>query len=227
VTGTLRVEATGETVGEAKWKALRELELLAPSLDKAGVVFEVLADGDRGLLGVGSVPARVAAALAGPPATTASPSTPARASDEAERLRRLLERVTATLGLRCRIEVVETEAVLTGTCVGDDLGRLIGRRGQTLDALQLLAGAILQRGGEGHRQVVVDAAGYRARRRRALEVLALRAAREVLASGNRVELEPMSASERKLVHSTLEHHAGVATASEGVEPYRRVVLEPA
>ena len=227
MTGTLRVEATGETVGEAKWNALRELELLAPSLDKAAVVFEVLRDGDSGLPGAAPVPARVAAALAGPPPAAASPSTQPRESAEAERLRRLLERVTAALGLRCRIEVAEDEAALTGTCVGDDLGRLIGRRGQTLDALQLLAGAILQRGGERRRQVVVDAAGYRERRRRLLEGLALRAAREVLASGNRVELEPMSASDRRLVHAYLEHRAGVATASEGVEPDRRVVLEPA
>ena len=227
MTEGLRVEATGETVGEAKWKALRELELAAPSLDKAAVVFEVLSEGERGLLGVGYEPARVAAALAASTSIPqARPGDPDRDAD-AERLRRLLERVTAALGLSCRVEVFEDDTVLMGTCVGDDIGRLIGRHGQTLDALQLLAGAIVRRGGEGRKQVVVDAAGYRARRRRLLEGLALRAAQEVRATGLRVELEPMSSAERKLVHSCLEHHAGVATGSEGVEPYRRVVLEPA
>jgi len=226
VSETFRVEATGETVGEAKWNAIRELELLAPSLDKSAVAFQVLSEGQRGLLGVGYEPARVAAVgSARPPLPR--PGGPEE-SEDAQRLRGLLERVSAALGVECQIEISESPDTLTGTCVGEELGVLIGRYGQTLDALQLLAAAMLRRGGdEPRREVVVDAAGYRERRRRRLEELALRSAEHVLESGARVALEPMSAAERKLVHSYLEQHAGIRTASEGVEPNRHIVVEPA
>jgi spoIIIJ-associated protein len=235
VTGPLRVEAAGETVGEAKWKALRELELLAPSLDRGAVSFEVLSEGRRGLLGVGYEPARVAASTASSPLTAAAPSGTAAAasasgeeeSEQARRLRAVLERVTAALGVHCRVEIADGAESLTANCVGDDLGRLIGRHGQTLDALQLLAAAIVHRGEDGRREVVVDAAGYRARRRRRLEEVALRSAQEAIETGAPVELEPMTAAERKVVHTALEHHAGVTTASEGAEPYRHIVVEPA
>lgn len=222
----LTVEATGETVGEAKWNALRELELLAPAIDKAAVRFQVLSEGERGLLGVGYEPARVLACAA-----DASPRAAAAATEdesgEARRLRDLLEHVAAGLGLRCRIEISETEGALTGTFLGDDLGLLIGRHGQTIDAIQLLAAAIAGRGAEERREIVVDASGYRERRRRTLEAIALRGAEEAVRTGDRVELDPMPAAERKLVHTFLEGHAGVTTASDGAEPERYVVIEPA
>ncbi len=94
----LTVEATGETVGEAKWNALRELELLAPSLDKAAVRFQVLSEGQRGLLGVGYEPARVLATAAEP--ASAPAAVREHETGEARRLRELLEHVTAALGLR-------------------------------------------------------------------------------------------------------------------------------
>ncbi len=224
MSGPVRVEAAGETVAEAKWNALRELELLAPSLDRSAVVFEVLTEGKRGLLGVGAEQARVAATA---PPDAAEADGAGEESDDARRLRTLLERVTGALGVRCRIEMSETAELLTATCVGDELGRLIGRHGQRLDAVQLLARAIFQRGTEPYREVVIDASGYRDRRRRRLEELASRSAEEALSTGVRVELEPMSAAERKLVHTYLEHYRGVTTASEGAEPHRRVVVEPA
>jgi spoIIIJ-associated protein len=226
VSGELTVEATGETVGEAKWRALRELELLSATIDKASVQFQVLSEGRRGLLGVGYEPARVlATAAADEPEPRASP--PLDESESAQRLRELLERVTAAIGLRCRIEVTETESALVGLCVGDDLGLLIGRHGQTIDAVQSLANAIIGRGEENRKQVVVDAAGYRDRRRRTLDALALRTADEVVRGGTRLALEPMAAAERKLVHECLKDVEGVSTTSEGDEPYRFVVVEPA
>jgi spoIIIJ-associated protein len=233
VSESVRVEATGESLAEAKWNALRELEALTPSLESSTVVFEVLSEGRRGLLGVGYEPVRVAASApaATAPAATAPAAPPARPlpgeSEAASRLRALLERVAAALAIEADVEIAEDEEGITGTYTGDDLGRLIGRRGQTLDALQLLAGAILQRGEVERRAVTVDAAGYRGRRRRWLEGLAERSAGEALSRGARVALEPMSASERKLVHNALEGHAGVRTSSEGVEPNRYVVVEPA
>ena len=222
----LSVEATGETVGEAKWNALRELELRIPRLDRSAVRFQVLSEGERGLLGVGYTPARVVAVADGE--TQASGAPPVDESEDAARLRELLTHVTAAIGVRCRIEVRETETELVAECFGAELGLLIGRHGQTIDAVQLLASLIVRAGDEDEtrRAVVVDAAGYRERRRQTLESLAARSAEEALRTGERVELEPMSAAERKVVHTSLEGHEGVTTASEGDEPYRRVVVEP-
>ena len=218
------VEATGETVSEAKWRALRELELLVPSLDKEAVQFQVLSEGERGLLGVGYTPARV---LATAPAGEARPApAPADESEAAHRLREVLTHITAGIGVRCRIEIEETDEALTATCFGDELGILIGRHGQTIDAVQVLVNAIAGGAGDGRREVVVDASGYRDRRRRTLEALAYRSAEEAIRTGSPVELEPMSAAERKIVHTSLEHHEGVTTVSEGEGPNRRVVVEP-
>jgi spoIIIJ-associated protein len=222
----VRVEAHGESVAEAKWNALRELGLLAPGFDSTAVEFEVVAQGARGLLGVGFEPARVAASIPDPPRAEHPSHSQPLESDDARRLRELLEAVTVALGVRCRIEISESAERLCGTCHGEDLGRLIGTRGQTIDALELLAAAIL-RDPEAKRQVVVDAGGHRANRRARLEERALLCAEEVRASGRPVELEPMSAAERKLVHCVLELEPGVLTSSEGAEPHRRVVVAPA
>jgi spoIIIJ-associated protein len=225
VSEELTVEATGETVGEAKWKALRELERRSPALDPAAVRFQVVSEGERGLLGVGYEPARVLATVdrdAAQPAEAARPDE----SRDAARLRSVLDHVTAALGIRCRIDLVETGETLTATCTGGDLGLLIGKHGQTIDAVQTLASAILA-GGEQRREVIVDAEGYRERRRRALESLADRSAEQALRSGDRVELDPMSAAERKLVHERLKEREGVRTVSEGDEPHRFVVVSRA
>jgi spoIIIJ-associated protein len=227
-TGALTVEATGETVGEAKWKALRELERLTPSLDKAAVRFQVLSEGERGLLGVGYTPARVLASVEAPAASYEPvPDDVVDESEPAARVRGVLTHVTTALGIRCRIDVVEDEGGLTATCSGEDLGLLIGKHGATIDAVQVLATAIACRGADERIAVVVDAAGYRDRRRRTLEALAVRSAEEALREGERVLLEPMSASERRLVHERLKDYEGVSTASEGDEPNRYVVAEPA
>ncbi len=221
------VEATGETVSEAKWRALRELELLVPALDKSAVRFQVLTEGERGLLGVGYTPARVLAAVEEVDGRAPAELAELDESEAAARLRALLVQITTAIGVRCRIEVDESDGALVATCFGDDLGLLIGRHGQTIDAVQLLATAIAGGTGESRREVVIDAAGYRDRRRRTLAALALRSAEEAVRTGSRVELEPMSAAERKIVHTSLEPEDGVTTSSEGDEPNRRVIVEPA
>jgi spoIIIJ-associated protein len=220
----LTVEATGETVGEAKWKALRDLERLAPTLDKSAVRFQVVSEGERGLLGVGYEPARVLASV------SAEPTEAAPAVDESElaaRLRSILDHVTVAMGIRCRIEVAETADSLTATCTGGDLGLLIGKHGQTIDAVQVLATAILTGGAEERKEVIVDAEGYRDRRRRTIEALAVSCAEQAVRQGARVELEAMSAAERKLVHERLKDYEGVSTVSEGDEPHRYVVVDVA
>ncbi len=106
------VEATGETVGEAKWNALRELERLAPGIDKAAVRFQVVAEGERGLLGVGATPARVLASAAAIETMRTTAAAPIDESPDAARVRLLLEHVTAALGIRCRVDVAESEGAL-------------------------------------------------------------------------------------------------------------------
>ena len=220
------VESEGETVGEAKWTALRELERRFPGLDKSRVRFTVLSEGERGLLGVGQVPARVLAKVdeEGRPAPPAAeePGSPSA------KLRELLEHVCAALGAPCRIEITEDDEVISATLDGAELGLVIGKRGHTIDAIQYLANVILWRGAEsGRKDVVVDAAGYRDRRRGSLEDVADRAASDALQSGRSVALEPMTAVERKIVHVHLAEREDVVTSSEGTEPNRRVVVAPA
>jgi spoIIIJ-associated protein len=228
VSNEVSVEATGETVGEAKWSALRELERRRPGLDKSSVRFQVVSEGARGLLGVGYEPARVVASCDDDAAAEAAiPSAPREdESDDAARLRELVDRIAREIGVRCSIEIAETDEELRATCSGGELGLLIGRHGQTIDAIQYLANAILFRDRDDRKPVVVDAAGYRARRQEALDAIALRSAERATATGQRVELEPMTPVERKLVHERLKDDPEVETTSEGTEPNRYVVIVP-
>jgi spoIIIJ-associated protein len=222
----LEAEGVGETVGEAKWTALRELERRFPGLDKASVSFTVLFEGERGLLGVGQVPARVLARLEQAP----RPSVPAAAEEPgspAAQLREVLERVTTALGCPAEIVISEDEETLVGTLSGPRLGLFIGRHGQTIDAVQYVANAIVWRAQEERKDVIVDAAGYRERRRQSLQHLADRAAGQAHRSGEAVALEPMSSPERKVIHLHLQDRRGIETASEGTEPNRFVVIIPA
>jgi spoIIIJ-associated protein len=222
VSDELSVEATGETVGEAKWSALRDLERLAPGIDREAVQFQVVSEGERGLLGVGFKPARVVA-------TVPRPTEPAAGAAEGEAAvaKELLERTVAALGLDGVVRLDERDDEVVATVTGGDLGVLIGRHGQMIDALQYLANAIAHRTvGEERRRIVVDAAGYRARRATTLESIARRSAEQAAATGRPVELEPMSAVERRIIHESLKDDPEVSTASEGTEPHRFVVVIP-
>ncbi|MGI8973673.1 MAG: RNA-binding cell elongation regulator Jag/EloR [Gaiella sp.] len=226
----LSVEATGETVGEAKWAALRELERLAPGLDREAVRFQVVSEGERGLLGVGYAPARIVATTAAPatpvdPTPAGPPAMPPK--DEAALVRELLERVVRALGVKASVELTDDGETVTGTLTGDDLGVVIGRHGQMIDALQYLGNALAHRAfGDDRRRISVDAAGYRERRAATLEQAARRAAERASATGQSIPLDPMSAVERRLVHESLKDDPEVVTASEGNEPNRYVVVSP-
>ena len=222
----LTAEATGETVGEAKWAALRELERLHPGLDKGEVQFEVISEGERGILGVGYEPARVVAHLPAAAAEAAAATVDEEAGQVAD-ARGLVARIVRTLGVDADVDAHEEPEAIVVTCSGPDVGLLIGRHGQTIDSIQYLLNAVGWRAyGEERKEVTVDAAGYRARRKATLEGLALRVADRVRDSGTREELEPMTAVERKVVHLRLKDVAGVSTASEGTEPNRYVVVLP-
>jgi spoIIIJ-associated protein len=221
----LEVEAAGETVGEAKWAALRELEKQHPGVDKSAVHFQVVTEGERGLLGVGFTPARVIARVSTDEVARAEP---ANETDLASEVRALVTRIVEGIGVSARIDLAEEDDAIIASCTGPDLGMLIGRHGQTIDAVQYLANAIMWRWHpEDRKEVVVDAAGYRERRRATLESLAVRSAERALADREPVELEPMTAVERKVVHLRLKEFDGVETTSEGTEPNRFVVVRPA
>ena len=221
----LQVEATGETVGEAKWAALRELEKQHPGVDKAAVHFQVVTEGERGLLGVGFTPARVVARVSTDQERDEAPSDE---TDLATEVRALVTRIVEGIGVTARIELEEDGELITASCTGPDLGMLIGRHGQTIDAVQYLANAVMWRKHpDDRKEVVVDAAGYRGRRRATLESLAVRSAERAVSDREPVELEPMTAVERKVVHVRLKEFDGVETTSEGTEPNRYVVVHPA
>jgi len=225
VSQELFVEATGETVGEAKWAALRELERLHPGIDKNSVRFEVVTEGERGLLGVGYAPARVVATAENGTATEVVEEEHDE-SEVAADVRSLIEQIVAELDVQCRVVVREDADGVHAECVGGDVGVLIGRYGQTIDAVQYIVNAIVARR-EGDRvDVTVDAAGYRARRREMLEGIAVRSAERARNTGEPVELEAMTAVERKVVHLRLKEFDGVETSSSGTEPNRYVVVSP-
>jgi spoIIIJ-associated protein len=147
--------------------------------------------------------------------------------EPAERVREVVGRVIEALGLDASVDVTESADEIRATVDGpDEMGRLIGRHGQTIDALQHLAWRAAFHDRDERKSVVVDAAGYRQRREEALHRQADRAASEALRFGRPVELEPMSAAERKAVHNYLADRTDVETHSEGDEPERRLVVSP-
>ncbi|MGH2965247.1 MAG: RNA-binding cell elongation regulator Jag/EloR [Solirubrobacterales bacterium] len=149
-----------------------------------------------------------------------------RPDEPASRVREILERVVDELGLEASVEVDEGEEEIVGRIEGEDVGLLIGRRGQTIDAVQLLCYRAAFRGRQDRKRVVVDAAGYRERRREAIERQADRAGERALRTGKEIELEPMSPTERRVVHQHLKDRAGLETFSEGEEPERCVIVAP-
>jgi spoIIIJ-associated protein len=210
-------QAEGETLGEAKWAAVKELEGRFPGLTAECVSFDVAEDG------AADGPARVRAEVDVEAWRAVAETIP---EEPAERVRAIVARVVHALGLHATVDIGETEDEIRATVNGDDLGLLIGKHGSTIDALQHLVFRAAFRGAEERKQVTVDAAGYRERREGALHRMADRAAAEALRYSRPVELEPMRATERKIVHTYLSERRDVETHSEGDEPDRRLVVSP-
>ena len=181
----LSVEMTGETVGEAKWAALRELERHAPGPRQGG---RPLPGRHRGRARAARRRLRAGAGgrqrrgrrERGARRRHAVASAPREGeSEDAARLREVVERIAHEIGVQCTVEIEETDEEIRVVCDGHDLGMLIGRHGQTIDAIQYLANAIVFRGRyEERKPVIVDAAGYRDRRQATLDALALRMAEQ-------------------------------------------------
>ena len=143
-----------------------------------------------------------------------------------DRVRDLLEQVNTALDLEAEVEVNEEDGQIRGVLHGDDLGLFIGRHGQTIDAVQHLAFKVAAQGRSPAPRVEVDAAGYRDRRRQALERQADQAAADAVRNGRPTALDSMSANERKVVHEYLKDRDDVETYSEGTEPDRHLVVAP-
>ena len=131
------------------------------------------------------------------------------------------------MGLDVEVKVATNADSVYVDLDGKDTGTVIGKRGQTLDAVQYLTSLVVNKGEDEYIRVIVDAEGYRAKREATLEKLAYRLAEKSVKTGRSVRLEPMNPYERKVIHTTLQTVPSVTTRSEGNEPYRRVVIEPA
>jgi len=225
----LTVEGTGDTVGEARWAALRELERQVGTVDPAVVEIVVVSEGERGLLGVGREPARVLARLSStsPSTSEPEPTSPALLSEPASAALRVVEHIARALGPGYRVSATDDdERGIVLDVAGGDPGPVIGRHGATIDAIEHLAAAVAFPPGADRRPLAVDAQGYRARRERRLRELALHAAEDAVRENAPMELDPMSAAERKVVHLALAEREDVTTSSDGREPERFVVVWP-
>jgi spoIIIJ-associated protein len=214
------VEAEGATLGEAKWAAMKELERSFPGIGVDQVSFEVLAERAAD---AGGASVRATADVAAWREEERSFPWP---DEPAERVREILRRIAAHLGLRASIDIQETEDELRAAVSGPDLGLFIGKHGQTIDAAQFLCGQAAYRGREGRKRVSVDAGGYRERREASLRREADRGVTDALRYGRPIELDSMTAQERKFVHTYLHEKLEVATHSEGDDPFRRIVISP-
>jgi spoIIIJ-associated protein len=213
----LVAEAEGESLGEAKWAAVKALEPRFPGIGAESIHFDVTEEPapDR--------PARVRAEVDLESWREAAGRIP---DEPAERVRAMVARVVHALGLRATVDISESEDEIRATVNGDELGLLIGKHGATIDALQHLAFRAGYSGAGDRKLVTVDAAGYRERRAAALHRMADRAAAEAVRYDRPVELEPMRATERRIVHTYLSERDDVETHSEGDEPDRRLVVSP-
>ncbi len=218
--GVARIEAEGDSLGAAKWTAMKELELSYPGLAVEHVSFDVLDEG-KGEDAVVRV-----VAVADLEAWRDAEENFEWPDEAAERARELVRRTLAHLGVRASVDVRETDDELHVEISGQELGLLIGKHGQTIDAIQFICSQAAYRGAEDRKQVVVDAGGYRERRRSMLERQADRGVADALRYGRPVELDTMSSQERKIVHNYLAEQPAVETHSEGDEPFRRIVITP-
>jgi len=199
------VEKTGRTVEEAIDAAL--LELGAKMED---VTVEVLSEPSRGFLGIlGGKEARVRVT---------------RKRDRGEMAKEFVAGLLSRMGLEVAIEVRPRGDVLCLDIVGNDMGLLIGRHGDTLRALEFLTNLASGSGGGEIKRILVDVSGYRKRRERELEEMARMMARRVVRTGKSVASQALDARDRRVIHLALQDDPDVVTHSEGEEPFRRVVV---
>ena len=200
------IERSGKTVDDAANDALKFLRV---SRDEVDVT--VLDPGAKGFFGFGGKPARVLVKVK---------------FDPEKRAKQFLREVTAAMNLPLTVSTTLKDKQLLVNLTGDDMGILIGKRGQTLDSLQYLVNLVVNKGNAPYISVTLDTENYRQRRKETLESLAVNLAKKVKATRKNVILEPMNPYERRIIHAALQNNRFVTTYSEGDEPFRNVVIAP-
>ena len=177
---------------------------------KEDLEIEVIEEGAKGFLGFGSKDAVVKAKIKFNPEKIAKD---------------FLREMFIAMGIIVNVETELKEKYLSINLKGDDMGILIGKRGQTLDSIQYLVNLVVNKGNAPYLSITLDTENYRQRRRDTLESLAYNLAKKVRQSGQKVVLEPMNPYERRIIHSSLQNNRFVSTYSEGDEPFRNVVID--
>lgn len=218
------LEKTGRTEEEAIAAALQEL-----GLERDDVSVTVVERAKSGFLGIGAAPAVVRVEYEAPdePEVKAEPEKTAEvaADDEYAQIRGFLTGLLERMGTEAEIEIVprDDKGVVVNLS-GPNMGAVIGRRGETLDAIQHLTNYVVNRGSDKHMHISVDAESYRAKREESLVRLAEKMAAKVIKYKRSMALEPMNSYERHIIHAALQNYEGVTTSSTGTEPNRRVVV---
>jgi spoIIIJ-associated protein len=200
------VEKTGKTVDLAVKSALEHL-----GVNRDEVEVEIIDAGSKGILGLLAKPAVVKVKTKFDPAKIAQV---------------FIKEIGMAMGILIDVQTNVTDKQLDIVLSGENMGILIGKRGQTLDALQYLVSLAVNKGTAPFLNVLIDSENYRTRRRESLEKLALNLARKVKATKKPVTLEPMNTFERRVIHSTLQGDRQISTHSEGSDPYRNIVIAP-
>ena len=222
------LEKSGKTEEAAIAAALEEL-----GLDRDDVSVEIVERAKSGFLGIGASPAVVRVQYEAPdeePETVAeaAPAAPAAAADEPEsyaRIRAFVSGLLEHMGIQAEIEITAREnGGVNVNLSGSNMGAVIGRRGETLDAIQHLTNYAVNRGSDKHMHISVDAESYRAKREESLVRLAEKMAAKAIKYKRSMALEPMNSYERHVIHTALQDYEGVTTSSTGTEPNRRVVV---
>ena len=203
------VEVSAKTVNEAITEACRKFEITSDKLD-----YQVLDEGSNGFLGIGARPAVIKAAVK------------IEEIPVEDVARNFMNDIFAAMNMNVAVDVNYDEEGrnMDIELSGDEMGVLIGKRGQTLDSLQYLVSLVVNKETEEYVRVKVDTEDYRKRRKETLENLAKNIAYKVKKTKRPVSLEPMNPYERRIIHSTLQNDKYISTHSEGDEPYRRVVV---
>lgn len=227
------LETTGRTEDEAVAAALKEL-----GLERDDVSVTVVERAKSGFLGIGASPAVVRVEYeapdepetkveAAPVVETKTPAKAAKTADNGEfaDIRAFLEGLLERMGVKADIEITRRDGKsVVVNLSGSNMGAVIGRRGETLDAIQHLTNYVINRGSDKHMHICVDAESYRAKREESLVRLAEKMAAKVIKYKRSMALEPMNSYERHIIHAALQDYEGVSTSSTGTEPNRRVVV---
>lgn len=227
------LEKSGRTEDDAIAAALKEL-----GLDRDDVSVEIVARAKSGFLGIGASPAVVRVSYEAPdeapvaPVASAKPAAPAAApsavvdeSADYAAIRAFLTGLLERMGVKADIAISPRgNGGINVELSGSNMGAIIGRRGETLDAIQHLTNYVVNRGSDTHLHISVDAENYRAKREESLTRLAEKMAEKAIKYKRSMALEPMNSYERHVIHTALQNYEGVTTGSTGVEPNRRVVV---